>query len=127
MAWDVMHNVDYARAEVSLTTVALALMQNMSDQGQAVLATQLKRAHDDKDISNHAKSLALGLALATAGGPSVLLEAKLSLGTETLRAPGDVPAKQPEIPTVAKTDLQAPARPSGRPATPQTPSSREGP
>jgi hypothetical protein len=100
MALEVMANVEYAKAKDSLPTVALALMQNMEASDQSALATQLAKIEKDQTMSEYAKALALGLALATTVGPDVLKAAKLALGEEILRqqaaatqpSPADGPA-----------------------------------
>lgn len=126
-AWRVMHNVDYEKAQVSLPTVSLALMQNLDDNDQTLLANQLDRISKDEDISTHAKALALGLALSRAVGFSVLTEAKNSLGSEILREPSEIMSSRPATPDVAAVgpDQSPPPDAGGLPATPQTPPKKD--
>jgi len=122
---DLMANVDYEKAKDGLPEVSLALMQNLDPADQTALSVQLQKLEGRDDLSNHAKSVTLGLALATMVGSNVLRKAKESLGSEILRdsstvtadgqPPKDVgaPALEPEL---------SPLPAVGTPATPQTPS-----
>ncbi|HXA55017.1 MAG TPA: hypothetical protein VNV37_09120 [Solirubrobacteraceae bacterium] len=91
----VMDNVDYNKAKDSMPTVALALMQNMDPSDQAALATDLEKVDKAQGMSDRAKSLALGLALATAVGPEVLKATKEALSDEILYSTGGTPSSPP--------------------------------
>lgn len=85
-----MTDVSFAKAHEALPAVALALMQNLDPPGQAALGLQVDKLARDTELTDSAKALLLGLAIATAVGPEVLAKAKDALGTEILRAPADL-------------------------------------
>ena len=72
-----------AELAVVLPTLVLASMQNLSDDEQAALATQLKVLADSK-LEDWAKTLTLGLTLEALVGRSVLRAA-----VDTVHAPGE--------------------------------------
>jgi hypothetical protein len=128
MAKSLMTNVSYEKADDALPAVALGLMQNLDAADQAALSVQLEKIRQDKDISNQAKALLLGLALATVVGPEVLAQAKQTLGKDILLQDGEhAPADADEPSSMSGMDAQERQRPRGLPGTPQTPSSPEGP
>ncbi len=118
-----MGDVDYARAQDGLPAVALALMQNLDPAEQAALGVQLEQIRQDKDISDHTKSLTLGLALATAVGPEVLEETKAALGAEILRE--KAPSEEAEEANDVRSGVHDRSSGRGLPATPQTPNDPE--
>jgi hypothetical protein len=126
MASEVMRGVSFSKAQGPLPTVALALMQNLPPPDQAALGVQLQKLRDDREMSDSAKSLLLGLALANAVGPDVLREAKTALGQEILLEAGEravrneTQRKPSHAPQIPGTDAQG--RATGEmPQTPQTP------
>jgi hypothetical protein len=123
---DLMSDVSYEKAQEGLPAIASALMQNLDPADSAALGIQLEKIRQDPDLSEHAKSLALGLALATTVGADVLRATKDALGSEIVR---DEPDRADETePTLPDPDLQRRAKGRGLPATPQTPSDpQQGP
>ncbi len=120
-----MSDISYDKAQDSLQMIASALMQNLDPAEQAALGVQLEKIRQDQDITDHAKSLALGLALATVVGPEVLEATKSALGEEILREPAT--GAEAEAHPTAPEFLER-SKPRGMPATPQTPSDpSEGP
>lgn len=121
-----MSDVSYDKAQEGLPAIASALMQNLDPADSAALGIQLEKIRQDPDLTDHAKSLALGLALATTVGPDVLEATKGALGKEILR--DQVGAAEGGEPAVPDPDLQQRSKPRGMPATPQTPNdANEGP
>jgi hypothetical protein len=120
-----MADVDYDKAKDGLPEVALALMQNLDAPDQAALGVQLQKLEDRQDLSPHAKSLAMGLALATVVGPNVLEGAKKALGREILVEKETGENAETGVPAPPAPDPQARSNPRGMPATPQTPSDPE--
>jgi hypothetical protein len=125
MAKELMSDVDFAKAELALPTVALGLMQNLDPADQAALGVQLDKIQQQTKLSDRTKSLLLGLELSTVVGPDVLRKAKETLGDQIIRATtGDGGAGGEH--DDALPELEGPnalERPAGRglPATPQTP------
>jgi hypothetical protein len=83
----IMEGVSFVKARDSLPAVALALMQNLGPPDQAALGFEVEKLSNAAEITDDAKSLLLGLAIATTVGPHVLESAKEALGSEILSSP----------------------------------------
>lgn len=77
----VMAEVSYEKAREALPTYCLALMQNLPEEDQKEFGRQLNALHAAA-MEDHAKSLALGLAILNAMGEDVLVSAVESLDTD---------------------------------------------
>ncbi|HEY7059918.1 MAG TPA: hypothetical protein VII06_00455 [Chloroflexota bacterium] len=82
----VMANVSFAKANVALPTLCLALMQNLPKDDQEQFARQLA-ALRSVDMDDRMKTLSLGLALMNVVGEDVLLAAVTSLGADIRDTP----------------------------------------
>jgi hypothetical protein len=73
-----MKDTSFERAAVELPVIALALMQNLSEDEQRILEEQVAqlRSADQEDVSNEGKCLALGLLLVEYVGNDALKAAK---------------------------------------------------
>ena len=80
----VMSNVTFEKSHEALPTYCLALMQNLSDEDQQLLAEKVA-ALRDASMEDHSKALALGLAIIDAMGEDVLASAVESLGEDIQR------------------------------------------
>lgn len=78
---NVMTDVDFAKAQEALPTYCLALMQNLSTEDQEAFGREVL-ALKESNMSDRAKSLALGLAVMNVMGEDVLRSAVKSLGSE---------------------------------------------
>jgi hypothetical protein len=76
-----MAGVSFAKAHTALPTIALGLMQNLSQEEQEQFGRQIA-ALRAADLDEHAKTLALGLALMSLVGEGVLNAAVKSLGDQ---------------------------------------------
>jgi hypothetical protein len=126
---EIMGDVSYAKAQDSLPTVAVALMQNLSPTDVAALNADLD-ALKTKDLLDSTKALLLGLKLTNVVSTSVLAAAKASLRDAVL-VDGDAPSQPPTNgggngggSVAERVVVDATARPfasEGLPQTPQTP------
>lgn len=102
-----MAHVSFERAHAALPALCLALMQNLPDREQQVLAEQIKKLRESTALDARTKSLLLGLYLMNVVGPYVLLASVNALATvvvEERRAAGEIriedarPAEPPTPP-----------------------------
>lgn len=87
-AW--MKEVDFAKAQATLPTFCLGLVEGLDADEQRALGEQIKRLGDDKAIAEEAKARILGAYLLRQVGADVLRKAVETLG-ETIRRDGTVP------------------------------------
>jgi hypothetical protein len=76
-----MKDVSFDKASLELPVIALALMQNLSEDEQKLLRSQVDALKLVPDISNEGRCLALGLLLVTFVGDEVLDSAILALSS----------------------------------------------
>ncbi len=81
---EIMQGVSYAKANVELPALCLALMQNVGPAEQEDVAEAVRKISDMK-ASDELKSIALGLALLNVVGDEVLKNAVGTLGTRIKR------------------------------------------
>ena len=90
---DLMKNTSFDRAAIELPLIALALMQNLSEDEQRVLEEQVAqlRSADQMDVSDEGKSLALGLMLVKYVGNDALRAAKEAVDAQIKLSPYQKP------------------------------------
>lgn len=90
---DLMKNTSFDRAAIELPLIALALMQNLSEDEQRVLEEQVAqlRSADQMDVSDEGKSLALGLMLVKYVGNDALRAAKEAVDAQIKLSPNQKP------------------------------------
>jgi hypothetical protein len=84
---EAMDGISFARAYVGLPTYCLGLLQNASPEDQVALSKQVAELVRRKDMSEHHKVLALGVAVLNVVGPQILREGIAALG-ESIRSVG---------------------------------------
>jgi hypothetical protein len=83
-----MSSISFEQTQVSLPTLALALMQNLPEEDQKQLAKQLELLQQRENINDATKSLCMGLSLMNVVGEDVLTAAVEAL-RNTLTTGGD--------------------------------------
>src|SRR5215213_3950221 len=76
-----MKDIAFDKASLELPVIALALMQNLSEDEQKLLRSQVEALKLVPDISNEGRCLALGLLLVTCVGDEVLDSAIVALSS----------------------------------------------
>lgn len=77
---EVMSDVSFGKAKATLPAYALGLLENVSEEEQKRLASDVKALIDDQAMSEEAKAQLLGLAVIRLTGPELLSTARTGLG-----------------------------------------------
>jgi hypothetical protein len=93
---DVMMNVNFQAASKPLPLVAFSLMQNLPTSIQHDVADEVVILENDKDMSDSAKSIALGCILMNNVGEDVLKESVKLLWKDICKEPDSLPGEEIE-------------------------------
>jgi hypothetical protein len=77
---DVMDSIDYARAYKALPAFVLSLLEEPTAEAQARLSEDINSLESSQDLSEHARTQLLGVAILRVAGPDLLEAALRSLG-----------------------------------------------
>jgi len=79
---DVMENIDYAKANISLPTVCLHMLEQVSRDDQEEMKKEIEKINATRELAQKAKSLCLGISIKKIAGLDVLNTAVNLLGEE---------------------------------------------
>jgi hypothetical protein len=88
---NIMHNVDFGKAQLALPPLCFTLVQNITPEDQKAAAEQIKQIASTTGIPDQAKSIILGVFLIRLVGADVLERSVKALGSNIKPDSGSTP------------------------------------